>query len=1293
MLVEGDQEENSQPKRKRRRRIWISIGIILALLIIFHRPILLGAIHWFAVHRAAKEHLELSFRAEGNVFTALTVRNLHVVPIGSAAIEVAESEYIHAEYNLFSLIRGHADFLNSIETRNAHVVVDPGKMRVQVAPRPREKVTLPAVFPERARLENVTVIVRDPAHDFIAENLSLDLNPQAPGALSVTLLQLPTGEAWTRVTGMASYENRNLNLRDVILNEQTRFSLINVDASRIRQHMMALRLVGTLDGAPIDLQASLTEQARSLFIKSHTTARNLSLSSAKKLGLFSDAPVQGEIENFTFDFVGLLRAPKTWAASGDGVVRDLQVAGTIFDRAAAQISAHDGMATIQPVELTRAGTALQIHGTIQLPERADDLGRSPAKFEVVGNDLDLGPITSAMEKPLSGHAQINGTLEIRDEQLQATFRVASGPVRSGDVTLEKLEATGTAEKNLRLHAKDAHWFEGLRANATAVVSAVRNSEFAADTISGQLDQSGSLITISNVAIQRGSNQIVGNASVRLRADEKDFIKQPATAQITINAPQTADFWNGNSPNRVSGTLNASRIVQWNGAVADGWFNVYGSKLQIRNLSVPQLSGAGSIWQSKIFLNDLTANLNQRDFVNGQGTLDLRGEKKFAGKLAVDITDMSTLKPLLEASGNKMELRGSFLLNWDGRGSASKLTENGSLKLAWKNGQLGDMKALTANVDATYSPAGLEIPTIFIGSDRMDFQAIVSAKGQTLEISKIQLDQGQAKYASGYASVPFIWGNVGTNQPVFPRDGKVNATFDSTNLDLKKLFDDFGIEPAASGFLSVKLQAGGTLADLQAHLDVDGRDLRNPKLTNLDPATLRLSADAAGNKLNLAGELKQPKIQPVSIAATMPLDAGKILSTRSFDENTPVQATVRLPRSSVNFLRQFIPAVEQLDGDVAFDVAIGGTIARPAFTGSGDITINEARFTNATLPALRGFQSRLIFHDNAVTLEKFHGDLAGGPFTIGGRVVFTKLTDANIDLDLRAESILIARNDSLTARADANLKVSGPVMSATVKGNVALTNSHFLKDIDLIPIGLPGRPAPEPIEDRPDYSVKTPPLRDWKFDLAIKTKDPFSIRGNLANGGAIADLHLGGTGSHPELKGIVKMQNVEATLPFSRLDVTNGFLYFDPSDSFNPKIDLQGRSVIRDYTARVYVYGNSLAPQAIFTSEPPLPQEEIISLLATGATRQELTGNSNVLAGRAAMLLVQQLYRKIFKKGQPTQSNSVFDRLQVDLGTVDPRTGREQATARFKVNENWVLIGDLGVGGEFRGQVKYLIRFH
>jgi autotransporter translocation and assembly factor TamB len=159
-----------------------------------------------------------------------------------------------------------------------------------------------------------------------------------------------------------------------------------------------------------------------------------------------------------------------------------------------------------------------------------------------------------------------------------------------------------------------------------------------------------------------------------------------------------------------------------------------------------------------------------------------------------------------------------------------------------------------------------------------------------------------------------------------------------------------------------------------------------------------------------------------------------------------------------------------------------------------------------------------------------------------------------------------------------------------------------------------------------------------------------------------------------------------------MEITQGFLNFDPSDSFNPKLDLQGISLIRDYTIHVYVYGTALAPEAVFTSEPPLPQEEIISLLATGTTREELLGGNNVLAGRAAMLLVQQLYRKVFKKGETAQSGSVFDRLQLDVGNVDPRTGQQTASARFKLNEKFVLIGDLAVGGDFRGIVKYLIRF-
>src|SRR6266700_4734412 len=400
-----------------------------------------------------------------------------------------------------------------------------------------------------------------------------------------------------------------------------------------------------------------------------------------------------------------------------------------------------------------------------------------------------------------------------------------------------------------------------------------------------------------------------------------------------------------------------------------------------------------------------------------------------------------------------------------------------------------------------------------------------------------------------------------------------------------------------------------------------RNLRAENLHKFETASFDLIAQAQGKQLTISGKLKQAKIQPLELTANFPFDVPKIVHEKKMADETPVTAKMRLARSSVNFMRQFIPGVEELDGDAALDVDVRGTIARPVFSGSGDMTVNVARMTDPTLPAVQNFKARLNFARDALTIEQFGGELSGGHFKVTGGVTFPTLTTPNLDFQLKADSALVARNDTLTARADADIKIAGPFNSANVTGTIAMTNSQFLKNLDLIPIGLPGRPAPQPPASRPNFSIPQPPFRDWKFDVAIKTKDPFLIRGNLANGGAISDLHLTGSGLHPGLEGWIRLDKVDATLPFSRLEISAGFLYFDPTDPLNP-----------------------------------------------------------------------QLYRKIFKKGQGTQSSSVFDRLDLDVGTVDPRTGQQQAIARFKINDQFVLLGDLGVGGDYRGMVKYLIRF-
>jgi hypothetical protein len=1283
---------NSQRDLTWRQRTAIAVAVFCTLLIIFHQPLLLSLGHGLVRHYAGKENLKLDFRLEGNVFTNLTIRNLHATPTGPSPVESVDVDFLHADYSLLGLARhGVSNLLRNVEVRSARIVLDPAKRLKPRLPKPNERDELPSVFPERVRLADATLIIRDTPHDFIIEHADVDLDPKSPGELRIEKLQLQPGQNWSKITAQSSYSNRNLILRDLALGDD-HIHLVNLDASHIDQKKLLLNLDSAVGGGKITGSAVWSETPTSLNSKIHLLAENVDAAALNKYATLPEGFLRGNIERLNIDGSGVLDSPRTWTGAVAAQIHSFRVQETGFDRCVLQLSARDGVATLESADIVQGENQFHLRGSAELPANAKEFGRSPATLEGTAAAVDLQRATAGMPGRLTGSAQSTGKIEIKNGKISAELNVSADSVGFADGKLEKLSAKLTASKMMPPAGKQQAWYADLQSKVDLDVSNIRLRDYAADSVQGTFSSTDDLVKFERLLVKRNQNEMTVRGEYRLPADLQDLESQPARVDLSLNAPELADYWMADSPDKISGPLQIDGQLEWKNGIGNGQLTISGSNLRMRNLVFHQLSGQSTMANSVVYLNDLTVALNERDFVAANGTIDLRAPFHYNGKFSANVADLSTLKPLLRAYKNENELSGSFAVEWEGSGDAKIAKNSGKLKLNLEKGRYANMQSLQAKVDASYSPDGLDVPIIFFGSDKMDFQAIAQAKGETLEISKIQLDQGQAKYAQGYVSIPLVWKNLGTSAPIFPPNGKVAVNFQSENIEIKKLFEDVGSKPVASGVVSVKFDAQGTLAKLDARLDVQGRDLRTARVPNFEPASFDLTAQAKDGQLAISGKLQQAKIQPLELTANLPFNAAKALREQKVADDTPVTAKIRLPRSSVNFLRQFAPQIEQLDGDAGLDMEVGGTIGQPVFTGSADMTVNVARSNNVTLPALRDFKARLKFADNALTIEKFGGELSGGKFTLDGRVTFPKLTNANIDLHLKADSILVMRNDDVTARSDCDIKVAGPFTGASVTGNVALTNSQFLKNLDLIPIGLPGRPAPQPPSSRPDFSIPEPPFRDWKFDVTIKTKDPFLIRGTLANGGAISDLHLIGTGLHPGLQGLIRLENVEATLPFSRLEIAYGFLYFDPSDSLNPKIDMHGTSVIRDYLVHVYVYGPSLAPEAIFTSEPPLPQEEIISLLATGATREELTGNNNVLAGRAATLLVTQLYRKFFKKGQPSKSNSMFDRLDVSFGTVDPRTQQQQATARLKLSEQFVLMGDVGVGGEWRGMVKYLIRF-
>src|SRR5437763_10302411 len=115
----------------------IGLAACVGPLIIFHRPILLAIVRQVALRYASKENLKMDFRLQGNLFSYVTVRNLHAVPTGPSSIESIDVDSLYVDYSLLGFARhGVSQLLQNVEVRGAQIVLSPARAP---PPKPRPK--------------------------------------------------------------------------------------------------------------------------------------------------------------------------------------------------------------------------------------------------------------------------------------------------------------------------------------------------------------------------------------------------------------------------------------------------------------------------------------------------------------------------------------------------------------------------------------------------------------------------------------------------------------------------------------------------------------------------------------------------------------------------------------------------------------------------------------------------------------------------------------------------------------------------------------------------------------------------------------------------------------------------------------------------------------------------------------------------------------------------------------------------------------------------------------------------
>ena len=148
-------------------------------------------------------------------------------------------------------------------------------------------------------------------------------------------------------------------------------------------------------------------------------------------------------------------------------------------------------------------------------------------------------------------------------------------------------------------------------------------------------------------------------------------------------------------------------------------------------------------------------------------------------------------------------------------------------------------------------------------------------------------------------------------------------------------------------------------------------------------------------------------------------------------------------------------------------------------------------------------------------DQLRGLAGGGLFGVNGAIDLTDGTNPKFDLGVTGNQVLLTRSDGIIVRANFGLAIRGPLSSGEVSGTVGITDSRFFKDIDILPLNLPGRPPPQPPAGAmPKIAVDTPPFKDWKFNISIRTDDPFLIQSNLARGRSPLTCRRAAPAQHP-----------------------------------------------------------------------------------------------------------------------------------------------------------------------------------
>lgn len=455
---------------------------------------------------------------------------------------------------------------------------------------------------------------------------------------------------------------------------------------------------------------------------------------------------------------------------------------------------------------------------------------------------------------------------------------------------------------------------------------------------------------------------------------------------------------------------------------------------------------------------------------------------------------------------------------------------------------------------------------------------------------------------------FLDGAVGIDlavgrQSSFPLRGKIRVDDLDVTRFLPSVRDELVTEAETTGRVSAVLRFddGGMLdpASLRGNVRVTGLSVSRGGLHVENARPILVQFDRGAARI-VDAELRGPGLR-LRVDGDASLDAGLGLAVvASLDLSDLPSAT---------------PMVREATGMAELRLSVTGAFADPEYYGEARLEHASLRLASLAEP-ITDLSGHATFSARRVLVESISARLAGGQVHVDGEAVLGQRSIDHYAFRVRARGLSFTPADGLEVSlgADAELGWTRGERLPRLGGEVRVSRLEYTRNIELgATIGELSRTQRTAV-DRYD------PERDWlALDLRIRQDRPFVLRNNLID----AEVRIEDSERPFRLTGTNQRFGAVGDLRFARGRVffrntsfdlrAGGALTFDDPTRLSARFDVHASTDLRrsgdlsSQSWRILLDATGTLDSFSITtrSDPDLPQEDILLLLAVGMTRSEL----------------------------------------------------------------------------------------